>query len=162
MPFFLKWPARLEGGQTFEAPVHGFDIFSTAAAAAGVELPSDRTIDGVDLVPHVAGEAEGVPHDRLFWRTGDYQVVLSDGYKLQRSDPPGKTWLFHLASDPTEQHNLADAEPQRVAALRQLPDEHNAQQAEPLWPSAVKSPINIDKTLLDPDAPDDEFIYWFN
>lgn len=162
VPFFLKWPARLEAGQTFEAPVHGFDIFATAAAAAGVEPPDDRTIDGVDLVPHVTGDAEGPPHDRLFWRTGGYQVVLADGYKLQTSDPPGKTWLFHLASDPTEQYNLADAEPERVAALRQLLDEHNAQQAEPLWPSAVQNPINIDKTLLEPDAPDDEFIYWFN
>ena len=162
VPFLLKWPAALPGGQTFDAPVHGFDIFSTAAAAAGVELPDDRTIDGVDLVPYVAGGAQGVPHERLFWRTGGYQVVLADGYKLQISDPPGKAWLFHLESDPTEQHNLADAEPERVATLRELLAEHNALQSAPLWPSAVRSPINIDKTLLDPDAPDDEFIYWFN
>ena len=162
VPFFLKWPARLAGDQTFEAPVHGFDIFATAAAAAGIELPQDRTIDGVDLVPYVAGEADGVPHERLFWRTGGYQVVLADGYKLQISDPPGKTWLFHLASDPTEQRNLADADPARVVALKRLLAEHNAQQAPPLWPSTVTAPINIDKTLLDADAPDDEFIYWFN
>ena len=162
VPFFLKWPARLTGGQTFDAPVHGFDIFATAAAAAGVELPSDRTIDGVDLVPYVEGVAEGVPHEKLFWRTGDYQVVIADGYKLQTNEPGGKTWLFHLAEDPTEQHNLAEAEPERVASLQRLLDEHNAAQAEPLWPSAITSPINIDKTLLEPDAPDDEFIYWFN
>ncbi len=162
VPFFLKWPARLTGGQTFEAPVHGFDIFATAAAAAGVDVPRDRTIDGVDLVPYVAGVAEGVPHEHLFWRTGGYQVVIADGYKLQTSEPPGKTWLFHLAEDPTEQHDLADAQPERVAALRKLLDEHNAAQAEPLWPSTITTPINIDKTLLDPDAPDDEFIYWFN
>ena len=162
VPFFLKWPAQLPGGQTFGAPVHGFDIFATAAAAAGVEPPDDRMIDGVDLVPYVAGGAEGVPHERLFWRTGGYQVVLADGYKLQISDPPGKAWLFHLESDPTEQRNLADVEPERVASLRELLAEHNAQQSAPLWPSAVRSPINIDKTLLDPDAPDDEFIYWFN
>ena len=162
VPFFLKWPARLAGGQTFDAPVHGFDIFATAAAAAGVEPPRDRTIDGVDLVPYVTGVAEGVPHEKLFWRTGGYQVVLADGYKLQRSEPPGKTWLFHLAEDPTEQHNLADAEPERVASLQRLLDEHNAAQAEPLWPSAITTPTNIDKTLLDFDAPDDEFIYWFN
>ena len=162
VPFFLKWPARLAGGQTFEAPVHGFDIFATAAAAAGVELPRDRTIDGVDLVPHVTGEAQGVPHERLFWRTGGYQVVLADGYKLQVSDPPGKTWLFHLPSDPTEQRDLADAAPERVAALKQLLAEHNAEQAPPLWPSALISPTNIDKTLLDPYVPGDEFIYWFN
>ena len=162
VPFFLKWPARLTGGQTFDAPVHGFDIFATAAAAAGVELPGDRTIDGVDLVPYVEGVAEGVPHEKLFWRTGNYQVVIADGYKLQTNEPVGKTWLFHLEEDPTEQRNLADAEPARVASLQRLLDEHNAAQAEPLWPSAITSPINIDKTLLDPDAPDDEFIYWFN
>ena len=162
VPFFVKWPARLPGGQTFEAPVHGFDIFATAAAAAGVDVPRDRTIDGVDLVPYVAGVAEGVPHEHLFWRTGGYQVVIADGYKLQTSEPPGKAWLFHLAEDPTEQRNLADEHPERVASLRKLLEEHNAAQAEPLWPSAVTSPINIDKTLLDPDATDDEFIYWFN
>ena len=162
VPFLLKWPARLSGGQVYEAPVHGFDIFSTAAAAAGVDLPGDRTIDGVDLVPHVLGEAEGAPHDRLFWRTGDYQVVLADGWKLQVSDPPGKTWLFHLANDPTEQHNVADKEPERVAALKMLLAEHNKEQATPIWPWATRSPINIDKTLLEPDAPDDEHIYWYN
>ena len=162
VPFFLRWPARLAGGQTFEAPVHGFDIFATAAAAAGVDLPGDRKIDGVDLVPYVAGVADGVPHDRLFWRTGGYQVVLADGYKLQVDEVQDKAWLFHLASDPTEQHNLADDEPERVAALRALLADHNAEQAPPLWPSAVRSPTNIDKTLLDADAPDDEFVYWFN
>ena len=162
VPFLLKWPARLSGGQVYEAPVHGFDIFSTAAAAAGVDLPGDRTIDGVDLVPHVLGEVEGAPHDRLFWRTGGYQVVLADGWKLQISDPPGKVWLFNLAKDPTEQHNVADKEPERVAALKKLLAEHNKEQATPIWPWATRSPINIDKTLLEPDAPDDEHIYWYN
>ena len=162
VPFFLKWPARLEPGQTFEPPVHGFDIFATAAAAAGVELPSDRVIDGVDLLPHVLGEAEGVPHERLFWRTGGYQVALVDGWKLQRSDPPGRTWLFDLRNDPTEQNDLSEQEPERAAELEKLLEEHNAQQAEPLWPSLVQSPQNIDKTLLEPDAEDDDYIYWFN
>ena len=162
VPFLLKWPARLDGGQTYEAPVHGFDIFSTAAAAAGVDLPGDRKIDGVDLVPHVLGEVEGAPHDRLFWRTGDYQVVLADGWKLQISDSPGGVWLFNMKKDPTEQHNLADREPERVAALKKLLAEHNEEQAPPIWPWATRSPVNIDKTLLEPDAPDDEHIYWYN
>ncbi|MDE2692334.1 MAG: sulfatase-like hydrolase/transferase [Acidobacteriota bacterium] len=162
VPFLLKWPARLSAGQVYEDPVHGFDIFATAAAAAGVDLPGDRTIDGVDLVPHVLGEVEGAPHDRLFWRTGDYQVVLADGWKLQISEPPGGVWLFNMKKDPTEQHNLADSEPERVAALKKLLAEHNEEQAPPIWPWATRSPVNIDKTLLDPDAPEDEHIYWYN
>lgn len=162
VPFLLKWPARLGAGQVYEDPVHGFDIFSTAAAAAGVDLPGDRKIDGVDLVPHVLGEVEGAPHERLFWRTGDYQVVLADGWKLQISDPPGGVWLFNMKKDPTEQHNLAASEPERVAALKKLLAAHNEEQAPPIWPWATRSPVNIDKTLLDPDAPDDEHIYWYN
>lgn len=163
VPYFVKWPARLAGGQTYAAPVHGFDIFATAAAAAGVPLPGDRTIDGVDLLPFVRGEHEGVPHRELFWRTGHYQVAMVDGWKLQVNEqPPGSEWLFDLSSDPTEQTNLAAREPGRVAELRRALAAHNAEQLPSAWPSLTEAPINIDKTLAEPDAPDDETIYWPN
>jgi arylsulfatase A-like enzyme len=163
VPYFLRWPARIAPGRTFSAPVQGFDIYATAAAAAGVPVPTDRVIDGVDLVPFVRGEREGVPHRQLFWRTGHYQVALVDGWKLQVNErPPGTTWLFDLDRDPTEQTNLADREPERVAALRRALAAHDAEQAEPAWPSRVEMPVNIDKTLLDADAPGDEYIYWPN
>ncbi len=163
VPYFLRWPARLAAGHTYAAPVHGFDIFATAAAAAGVPLPADRKIDGVDLIPFVRGEREGVPHRELFWRTGHYQAALVDGWKLQVNErPPGTTWLFDMRSDPTEQTNLAAREPERVAELRRALAAHNAEQAESAWPSLTESPINIDKTLAEPDAQDDEYIYWPN
>jgi uncharacterized sulfatase len=162
VPFFMKWPARLRGGQTFDAPVHHFDIFATAAAGGGVPLPADRKMDGVDLVPYARGEIGGAPHDALFWRTGHYQVSLADGWKLQVTERPGTTWLFDLNTDPTEQTNLAEREPQRVVALRRLLAAHNAEQVDPAWPSIVEMPINVDKTLLEADAPDDEYLYWPN
>jgi arylsulfatase A-like enzyme len=49
-PFFAKWPARITPGERFHAPVAHVDIFATAAAAAGASLPSDRVMDGADLV----------------------------------------------------------------------------------------------------------------
>jgi uncharacterized sulfatase len=155
VPYYLKWPARLSAGARFDAPVHGFDIYATAAAAAGVAVPKDRVIDGVDLVPFVRGERSGVPHRELFWRTGHYQVALVDGWKLQVNDRwPGGPWLFDLSRDPTEETNVADREPERVAALHASLAAFN--------PSLLEAPINIDKTLLDADAPDDEYIYWPN
>ena len=163
VPYFLKWPARLAGGQSYAAPVHGFDVFATAAAAAGVALPADRKIDGVDLVPFVRGERPGVPHRELFWRSGHYRVALVDGWKLQVNErPPGTTWLFDLNTDPTERTNLAAREPERVAALRRALAAHDAEQAASLWPSLTENPVNVDKTLAEPDAPDDEYIYWPN
>jgi uncharacterized sulfatase len=162
VPFFAKWPARLGAGTTYPAPVHGFDIYATAAAAAGAPLPGDRKIDGVDLVPYARGEREGVPHRELYWRTGHYQVALVDGWKLSVNERANATWLFDLRRDPTEQTNLAAREPGRVAALRAALAAHNAEQAPSLWPSLVEMPINIDKTLAEADAPDDEYVYWPN
>ena len=47
-------------------PVHHFDVYATAAAAAGAPLPTDRKIGGVDLMPFVRCESRGAPHERLF------------------------------------------------------------------------------------------------
>jgi len=163
VPYFVRWPGRLPAGARYEAPVHGFDIYATAAAAAGVAVPGDREIDGVDLVPYVRGERTGVPHRELFWRSGHYQTALVDGWKLQRNERSGGgPWLFDLNTDPTEQTNLAQSEPQKMAAVQARLDAWNAEQAAPLWPSLIEAPINIDKTLLEADAPDDEYVYWPN
>jgi uncharacterized sulfatase len=163
VPYFMKWPGQVAAGQTYDAPVHGFDIFATAAAAAGVPLPGDRRIDGVDLLPFVEGRREGVPHRELFWRSGHYQVALVDGWKLQVNErPPGTEFLFDLGADPGETTNLAASEPERVAALRQALSAHNAEQVDSRWPSLTESPINVDTTLAEPDTPDDVYVYWPN
>ena len=162
VPYFIKWPAQIEGGQTLEDPVHHFDIFATAAAAAGAPLPIDRKIDGKDLTAYARGEVDGVPHEALFWRSGASQSALVNGWKLNLSDPPGKAWLFDVKADPTEQRNLADERPEKLAELRAALAAHNAEQAAPAWPSQGSFPINIDKHLAIPDAPDDEYIYWSN
>jgi uncharacterized sulfatase len=163
VPYFLKWPARVPAGTTFASPVHHFDVYGTAAAAAGVELPGDRPMDGVDLLPFVTGQRSGPPHERLFWRTGHYQVALEDGWKLQVNEQPhSRAWLYHLDEDPTEQVNLAEERPDRVAALRAALAAHNAEQLPPAWPALIEAPTPIDKTARDPEAPDDEYIYWPN
>jgi uncharacterized sulfatase len=170
VPYLMRWPAKIAAGSRFEKPVHHFDIFATAAAAAGVSVPAGRSMDGVDLLPfvtHSSVEGDMVattrnsdPHDRLFWRSGHYQVVIAEGWKLQRTTRPDKVWLFHLDTDPTEQNNVADQNPDRVKKMMAMLDEHNAAQAEPLWPALLESPIKIDKTIIDPQEEGDEYDYW--
>lgn len=162
VPYFMRWPGVIPEGTVVEEPVHHFDIYSTAADAAGASLPSDRVMDGVSLLPYAEGTADGQPHERLFWREGHYQVVLADGWKLQRTARPDRIWLFNMTEDPTEQHNVADQYPERVAAMLAMLDAHNAEQAEPLWPALLESPIRIDETAAEPWDEDDEYIYWPN
>ena len=162
VPYFVKWPAQIAPGTTVEHPVHHFDAFATAAAAAGAPVPDDRKIDGVDLLPFARGEAEGVPHDALFWRSGASQSAIVDGWKLNVSNPPGRTWLFDLRADPTEQNDLSAERPEKVAELQKALADHNAEQNPSRWPSGGSFAINIDKDLSIADAPDDEYIYWSN
>lgn len=162
VPFFMRWPAALPKGASVTAPVSHFDIFATAAAAAGQKLPADRPIDGVNLLPFVTGQATGRPHDTLFWRTDTYRVVRSGDWKLQVTERPKQDWLYDLATDPLEKNNLAAREPQRVAAMKaQLANWEQAQR-KPMWPSLAEGPIPIDKTLKQPQAADDVYIYYAN
>ena len=162
VPFFMQLPGVIAPGSQFTAPVSHFDIFATSAALAGVQPPADRVIDGVNLIPFARGEQGGRPHEQMFWRSGAYQVARSGDWKLQVNETQDKVWLFNLQDDPTEQHNLVDAEPARVKELLAQLAEFNSQQKAPLWPSLVEAPILIDKPLNRPQTIDDEFIYWSN
>jgi uncharacterized sulfatase len=162
VPFMAKWPAKIAPGSVMDAPVHHIDVFHTFAGAAGASVPSDRTLDGVDLMPYFTGEKAGLPHDTLFWREGHQQSVLHRGWKLIRADRPDKRWLFNLAEDPTEQLNLAAEAPEKVAELEALLAAHNAEQAEPMWPSVLDGPQLIDKHGGQPFEPGDDYIYWPN
>ena len=163
VPFMMRWPARLPAGRVFEAPIHHFDIYATAAAAAGAPTPTDRKLDGVDLVPFIDGEARGRPHETLFWTQDHYRVVRHGDWKLQRSGPNDEfVWLFDLAHDPTERHDLASERPDKVAELDAVLAAHLAEQAPPRWNSIASNPISIDKHLNQPEAPDDEYVYYPN
>ena len=151
-PFFAKWPARLAAGQRYHAPVAHIDIFATAAGAAGAALPSDRPIDGVDLVKLARGEAQGRPHGAVFWRSGHYRTILADDWKLQVSERPAKTWLFDLSADPTEQRDLSAERPDKVRELSAILAEHEAQMVVPAWPALIEGAIAIDHPLNVPAA----------
>ena len=162
VPYFAKWPAQIAPGTVANSPVHHFDLYATAAAAGGAPMPTDRVMDGVDLLPYIRGETAGAPHQALFWRSGASQSALVDGWKLNVSDPPGRVWLFNLAEDPTEQNDLSATHPEKVAELKAALAAHNLEQAPPAWPRQISIPVNIDKDLSLPDAPDDQYIYWSN
>ena len=162
VPFMARWPARIQADSILDAPAHHVDLFHTIAAAAGAAVPSDRQLDGVDLMPFITGEETGLPHDTLFWREGHHQSVQHKGWKLIRAAQPDKRWLFNLADDPTEQVNLADAEPGKVEELEALLAAHNAEQAGPLWPTVLNTPQLIDKHGGQPYVEGDEYIYWPN
>jgi arylsulfatase A-like enzyme len=134
VPFFVRWPARLPVGKTYDEPVISLDIFPTAVAAAGGQLPADRKLDGVNILPHLLGQASGPPHERLFWRAGGGAAgaVREGRFKMVRTGekPPE---LYDLQQDIGEAKDLAADKPEVVARLVKAYDEWNKELVPPLW-----------------------------
>lgn len=162
VPFLMRWPARLTGGQTTHGVVSALDIVPTIAAAAGAPLPKDREYDGRNLLPVLTGAAANDLDERtLLWRKEDYRAIRHGRWKLQTARFPDRVWLYDLATDPTERHNLAERMPEKVRELQALYAEGEKVFAPPTWTPTGRSRIDIDG--YSPNAGDDiDHVYWAN
>ena len=163
IPFIVSYPKSIQSGQTYTGRVSKVDIFSTLGALTDATLPTDRKMDGENILPYLTGEQAGEPDRPLFCKSGTYSFLIKDGWKLQVDELQDKKWLFDLNTDPTEQHNLVATQPQKLAELSKLRQDLLAeQQAEPIWEGALTSPIKIDGTVKKEVTKEDEYIYWTN
>ena len=162
VPTFVRWPGVIAPGSQMSGLSQHIDIVPTLAAMGGAEPAADQALDGRDLTPFLTGSQEGEPHETLFWRSGHYETVIHQGWKLHRTARPDRIWLFNLDDDPEERTDLSASEPERVAELTALLDAHSATLAEPLWPSIAEMPVGIDQPLGQPESEEDEYVYWPN
>lgn len=162
VPFIVNYPDSITAGQVYDGRVSNIDIFATVANLAGAALPTDRKMDGVNILPYFTGEKQGSPDRPLFTKGGTYSQVIKDNWKLQWDQKRDKKWLFDLENDPTEQNNLIDQAPQKKEALTKLLSAFLAEQARPIWEGSLHPPVFIDKHLNEAKDKGDEFIYWQN
>ncbi|NXL20007.1 STS sulfatase, partial [Setophaga kirtlandii] len=66
VPGLLRWPGVVQAGAYIDEPTSNMDIFPTIVKLADAQLPSDRIIDGHDLLPLLQGEVTQSKHEFLF------------------------------------------------------------------------------------------------
>jgi arylsulfatase A-like enzyme len=132
IPFLIQWKGKLPAGITYEQPVMGFDCHATALAAAGIAVPENKPIDGVDLIPYVTGKQKGRPHEQLFWRAGKKHAARVGDWKLVVT-PRFAPMLFNLEDDIGEQTNLAKRRPKKLKELQTAYNTWDAQMMAPRW-----------------------------
>lgn len=90
VPMILRWPDGLPGGARSDAMAHFTDWYPTLLNLAGMDMPADRPIDGVDITPALRGESGGVYPQRCWqWNRytplGECNAAIRDGdWKLLR------------------------------------------------------------------------------
>ncbi len=117
IPYLAQWKGYLPEGKVYHEPVRGFDVHSTALAAAGIETPKNEPMDGKNLIPFLKGKEKGRPHDQLFWRSGRQHAARVGDWKLvrQRNQP---VMLFNLKDDIGEKTNLAQKQPKKLKEMQ--------------------------------------------
>jgi len=56
VPFIAVWPGHVPAGAVSDAPAMNIDFLPTFLKLAGLAPPTDRVIDGVDMMPILAGD----------------------------------------------------------------------------------------------------------
>ncbi|TWT89133.1 sulfatase-like hydrolase/transferase [Neorhodopirellula pilleata] len=122
VPGIARWPGHIQPGSVSDIPVVGTDIFATVLDITGIPLPTDRTIDGVSMVPAFAGK----PVERkvpLFWRThvsppGDRVALRIGDWKLVGDETLTKFQLYEIQKDWKEERDLAAVMPERTEEMK--------------------------------------------
>ena len=132
VPFFVTWPAKIKGGQTFSGLTSSLDIFATAIDAAGINPDKGLPPDGVSLVPYLKAEKKGSPHQQLFWRKDAMAAVRSDRMKLIRVEKLPSV-VYNLSVNLGETINLAADSSALKDRLESALEQWEEGLAEPLW-----------------------------
>ena len=124
VPWIVKWPGVVKPGSVSHVPVSSVDLFPTIVKAAGCRLPENRTLDGKDLKPVLAGTG-GLNRTALYWHfphyrhaPGPYSIIRDGDWKLIKWYE-GRISLFNLKTDLSEKTDLAATNPQKRRELEQ-------------------------------------------
>jgi arylsulfatase A len=126
VPTVALWKGTTPAGLHFDDPITLMDLMPTFCTLAGVAIPTDRPIDGMDITPVLLGEIESQQREFMYFyrdrlkgfRYGDWKVKLAHpGFR----GVPGRVAitahplsLFNLKDDPGETNNLAEQNPEKL------------------------------------------------
>ncbi len=128
-----NWPGHIKA-QTVNGLIHAVDIYPTLAALAGASTAKCKPLDGVNVWDTIA-QGTPSPRSEIVYNVEPFRAAIRQGdWKLVwRTVLPSSVELFNLAQDPSEQHDLAAANPEKVAVFQQRLNALAKESAKPLF-----------------------------
>jgi arylsulfatase A-like enzyme len=119
-PALLVWPGKVSPGSVTNQVATTMDWTATILALAKASPPKNISLDGIDLMPVLAGKQKEI-NRTLYWRISQRtnNSALRDGKWKYLKDEKGNEYLFDLNADPSETNNLKEKEPKIFENLRE-------------------------------------------
>ena len=129
-PFILAWPGRTrDAGSIRSQFLHASDIVPTVLDLVGVDPPADiggvaqMPIEGSSFAATLKDPAAPSKKAQQYFEMLGNRAIWSAGWKAVTYHAPGTAFdddrweLYHLETDFSECHDLAEAEPDKLAEL---------------------------------------------
>lgn len=125
VPWIAHWPAAIAPGGVSSQHCLTMDWSATLLELAGARPHPDYPLDGVSLVPALQ-QPTRVFERPMHWRMNHrgQRAMRWGDYKYLRVD--GHDYLFNIPADERERANLAQRQPERLAAMRSAWEAWNA------------------------------------
>lgn len=133
VPCLVRFPTRIEAGQTSNEFVTSMEWFPTLVNLAGAQTPKDLVLDGFDMLPVLTGEQDS-SRESMFWqRRADKAARIGNWKWVDSSRGSG---LFRLDTDIGEQTDLSEQFPEKLAEMKRRFEEwlESMNAAEPRGP----------------------------
>lgn len=145
IPFFARWPGKIEAGSECAETICLTDLLATCAAIVGEKLPGSAGEDSYDILPAMLGKQTGEPireatvhhsiEGMFSVRQGEWKLVLgrgSGGFGWKEADfipKPGEAagQLYNIAEDIAETRNLCSERRDVVERLTALLERYKEQ-----------------------------------
>jgi arylsulfatase B len=122
VPAVMIWPGKISHRKVTQN-VNVADILPTLTWIAGIEVPEELDIDGINFWPAVTGEK--LPENRkMYWKRGPGSFALIKGkWKLISNGSPSskqvRTTLYDIINDPSEEQDITQEYPDIVEEMKQ-------------------------------------------
>jgi arylsulfatase A-like enzyme len=125
VPMLVRWPGKIEAGSKTDHVSAFWDVLPTITDL--IDAPTPENMDGISFLPSLLGEGNQKKHDYLYWefhekngrlalRQGEWKLVRYDVFAPEKTT----TELYNLETDPGEENNVAEANPEITTKLLQL------------------------------------------
>nr|XP_006817803.1 PREDICTED: steryl-sulfatase-like [Saccoglossus kowalevskii] len=120
VPTIARYPPLIPQGSEISVPTSSMNVTPTLASLAGVKIPRDVTIDGVDITKLLSGKDKAPPHEFLFiycgpWIHGvtyrpkrvdiSYKVVFTTPKWTPDTEGCFNTWLCRCHGEWVDHHD---------------------------------------------------------